>query len=265
MKDFTTGMYVQLLDALKAEGYQFQTIQSYFQAPLAKVVLIRHDIDLRAKSALQFARLENEHGIQATYYFRITKGSFNPTIIKEVARLGHEIGYHYEDLSLSNGDVFEAIQNFEKHLNDFRKLYPIKTVCMHGSSGSQHDNRDLWITNSLSDYGLIAEPYVSIDFNKVLYLTDTSQRWNGSKIALRDKVKSSFDFDFRTTGDVIKDIDKLPNQLMFTIHPELWASSFPQWLFVKIFFSAHTFYKVHYRNKKVLKQQKRERISNNGS
>ena len=42
--------------------------------------------------------------------------------------------------------LFElAICDFERNLRRFRKLYPVKTICMHGSPLSKWDNRDLWI------------------------------------------------------------------------------------------------------------------------
>ena len=39
------------------------------------------------------ARKEAEMGITATYYFRTHDDVFKPDIIREIADLGHEIGY----------------------------------------------------------------------------------------------------------------------------------------------------------------------------
>ena len=69
---------------------------------------------------------------------------FDKTIIKKIVGLGHEIGYHHEDLSLSRGDYKVAIKHFKVAMDRFRKLYPVKTICMHGSPLSKWDNRDLW-------------------------------------------------------------------------------------------------------------------------
>ena len=42
--------------------------------------------------------------------------------------------------------LFElAICDFGRNLEKFRKFYPVKTICMHGSPLSKWDNRDLWI------------------------------------------------------------------------------------------------------------------------
>ena len=82
----------------------------------------------------------------------------------------------------------KAIKSFERNLEKLRKLYPVKTVCMHGSPLSKWDNRDLWKRYDYRDYGIIAEPYFDIDFDEVLYLTDTGRRWDGDRVSVRDKI-----------------------------------------------------------------------------
>ena len=62
---------------------------------------------------------------------------------------------------------------------------------MHGSPLSKWDNRDLWKRYDYRDFGIIAEPYFDVDFNEVLYLTDTGRRWNNSKASVRDKVEGT--------------------------------------------------------------------------
>lgn len=218
-------------------------------------MILRHDVDLRNYAALRLAKAEAKMGISSTYFFRVVKQSYNPRVIRQIVDMGHEIGYHYEDLASHNGDYDQAIKSFETNLKMFKKFYPVKTVCMHGSSGSPYDNRDLWKRYSLSDYGLICEPYLNINYDKVLYLSDTGRRWNGFKMSLRDNVKSAYDYNFFGTKDILKAIDTLPNQILFTAHPEQWVDNLPEWLFVKAFSMAHTLYKVHYRNKKVNRER----------
>jgi len=255
LRDFSFDIYRLLIRKLKKAGYKFKTLQDYIADPSGRVVLIRHDIDLVAASSLRFAKVEKELGIQASYYFRSLNSTFKPDIIRKVATLGHEIGYHYEDLSRNNGDIKVALAEFGKHLRMFRKLYPVKTVCMHGSSGSPYDPRDMWKAANLADYDLIAEPYLSLDFNKVLYLSDTSQRWNGNKVAMRDKVQTDFQHSFTTTWDIMDSINKLPDQVMLTMHPELWTNSLVGWWAIKIIFMGHSLYKTKYRNLRVKRQQ----------
>ena len=40
------------------------------------------------------------------------------------------------------------------------------------------------------DFGIIAEPYFDVDFDDVLYLTDTGRRWDGDEFNIRDKVET---------------------------------------------------------------------------
>ena len=66
------------------------------------------------------AEIENNYGVRSTYYFRAKKNVFVPQIILKIAEMGHEIGYHYECLSDTNGDVEKALIDFEnlKKLRD---------------------------------------------------------------------------------------------------------------------------------------------------
>ncbi len=65
-------------------------------------------------SALLTARVEQELGIRATYYFRMNGTVFRPEIMREIEGMGHEVGYHYEVLGKAKGDHEMAIKMFEK-------------------------------------------------------------------------------------------------------------------------------------------------------
>jgi hypothetical protein len=254
MKDFTINSFHYLLASFKNAGFRFISFESYINNKNDKVVIVRHDIDDSKFRALKFAELENSLGIKASYYFRIKKCSFNKDLIKEVASLGHEIGYHYEDLSLNKGDYEKAIKSFERNLVIFRKLYPVKTICMHGRALSKIDNRTLWQKYDYRKYGITGEPYFDLDFNKVLYLTDTGQSWSGSKYSIRDKVKSSLNFQFKSTFDIINNINKLPDQIMITCHPDRWAFNSTEWYLI----NAHM--KIRDKLKRILFYNRSESI-----
>ena len=122
-------------------------------------------------------------------------------------------------------ELFElAICDFERNLEKFRKLYPVKTICMHGSPLSKWDNRDLWKRYNYRDFGIIAEPYFDIDYDEVFYITDTGRAWNNSKVSVRDKVASRFDIDIKSGLHLIELIlkNKLPDKIMLNVHPQRW-------------------------------------------
>ena len=84
--------------------------------------------------------------------------------------------------------------------------------------------------------GIIGEPYYDVDFDTVFYLTDTGRRWDGWKVSVRDKVPQKKmwvkqGLVFHSTQDIIdaaKD-GRLPDQIMFTFHPQRWHSRGVSW------------------------------------
>lgn len=240
--DFTLKKYTQLLQAFKNKGYRFVTFEQYCSDKRIlsdhKFVILRHDVDLNAENSLATARIEHSMDIRASYYFRTVKQSNKPVVIKTVADLGHEIGYHYEDMTICEGKADKAIDHFKIWLDYFRQFYPVKTICMHGSPRSKFDGRDLWKFYNYCDFGIIGEPYFDVDFSKVFYLTDTGRRWDGFNVSLRDKVTAYQDnwikdgLVFHSTEDVIRAIliGTLPKQMMMTTHPQRWTDNIIAWL-----------------------------------
>jgi len=223
--DFTLSTYRILLGTLKQQGFSFFTFSDFVSRPSGRKIVFRHDVDKLPDNSLRFARIQEELGIKGTYYFRVVPGSWDERIIKEIANLGHEIGYHYEDLNLAAGRLRDlepqrrrdnnkgphdrktarlqdhkrlenelvviAIEGFTKNLERLRKIVPVKTICMHGSPMSRWDSRLLWKYYDYRDFGIIGEPYFDVNFDEVLYLTDTGRRWGGESVAIRDKVQGA--------------------------------------------------------------------------
>lgn len=241
--DFTLDKYEQLLEALKAAGYVFLTMEEYADALQQqtelpeRVAIMRHDVDLKAVNSLRTAQIENRLGVCATYYFRVVRESNQPTIIRDIVALGHEIGYHYEDMAISNGDVDKAYEHFCLKLGYFRSLYPVKTICMHGAPTSRYDGRDLWKKYDYREQGIICEPYLDLDYSRLFYLTDTGRRWDGYNVSLRDKIPVYQDrwiadgLVFRHTDAILQALheNRFPSQVLFTTHPQRWNKSKVAW------------------------------------
>ena len=235
--DFTLTKYKELLLKLKEKGYDFITFESYCLDKDAlsdnSFVILRHDVDLKAENSLAVARIEYELGIQASYYFRVVKQSNKPEIIKAIAGLGHEIGYHYEDMSICEGDAEKAVAHFGKQLEYFRQFYPVRTICMHGAPRSKFDGKDLWKLYDYHDFRIIGEPYFDVDFSKVFYLTDTGRCWDGFNVSVRDKVPIYQEewikqgLVYHSSNDIIKAIveGNLPKRVMMTTHPQRWTDN----------------------------------------
>ena len=243
--DFTIIRYTQLITALQKQGFSFQTSNEFIKLPKEKVVLLRHDVDLKPENSLRTAQIEKNFGIKGSYYFRIVPCSWDEEIMSQIAMLDHEIGYHYETMDTvsrkwkvkrekcnSEQLIDKAYAEFCENLEKFRKIYPVKTICMHGSPLSKYDNRDIWKKYDYKKLDLIGEPFFDIDFNNVLYLTDTGRRWDGIKVSIRDKVLQTplqEKYHFKTTTDIINNIYTLPYQIMINVHPQRWNNHFLPW------------------------------------
>ena len=240
--DFTLKKYKRLLQAFLDCQYGFVTFENYClhktDLDAERFVILRHDVDLKAVNSLATAQIEHSLGIQASYYFRVVPQSNMPEIIKAIADLGHEIGYHYEDMTICEGDTQKAIAHFEKQLAYFRQFYPVKTICMHGAPRSRFDGKELWKSFDYHDYDIIGEPYFDVDFSQVFYLTDTGRRWDGFNVSLRDKVPVYQDewvrqgLVYHSTGDIIRAVENgnFPKHLMMTTHPQRWTDQRGEWL-----------------------------------
>jgi hypothetical protein len=232
-RDFTLDVYRSFLEAALEKGYLLTSYEDYVSRDLSdrKVLILRHDVDRLPQNSLATAMLQAELGVKGSYYFRIVPASFQPTYIKQIRDLGHEIGYHYEDMALAKGDVQQAITSFEQNLAKVSEFYPVKTICMHGSPLSKWDNRQIWEQYDYHDYGILAEPYFDIDFHRMLYITDTGRNWNKSSSSVRDKVSTSYNFQFASTYDLISQLKqgKLPDQIMQNIHPQRWSNTLTNW------------------------------------
>lgn len=228
--DFTQDCFKALLETLKAKKYNFSTFKEYILSGIQPInystIIFRHDVDRFPQNSKKLAELEHSIGINGTYFFRVVPESYDLKIMNKIADLGHEIGYHYEDVDLvyrsQKSDIRNqnravnkdklidfAYESFYKNLEMLRKNFDIKTICMHGSPRSKFDNKIVWEKYNYKDLGIIGEPYYDTDFNKFAYLTDTGRRWNGNKVSVRDKVTSKYKFDFKTTSQIIENIDVL--------------------------------------------------------
>jgi hypothetical protein len=234
--DFTIHNYKLLLQTLN-ENYTIQSFDDFIKTPLKESVILRHDVDRLPRNSLHFAKIQAALGIRGSYYFRAVPCSWNENIILEIKALGHEVGYHYENMDTCRGNIDKAWDDFRYNLDKLRKLVEVKTICMHGSPLSPYDNKELWKKYDYRSLGIIGEPYFDIDFDKVFYLTDTGRGWSGWKSSIRDKVPQQERWIkqglvFRSTNDVIQATrqGQMPDQVMFTFHPQRWNDKAGPWL-----------------------------------
>ena len=231
MQDFTTNMYTELCRTISGSGYSVPTIAEFMRTNPAPSLVLRHDVDRFPRTAFEMAKIENAFGLCATYYFRYTKAVFNRQIIKDIYEMGHEIGYHYETLARAGGDVPRSGQLFRDELAEFRRLVPVHTASMHGRPLSKWNNIDMWDRFSRTEFDLLGEAYLDIDYGSVRYYSDTGRTWHGSRYNLRDKVAGQDDtLEIETTEELISLIkSEQYDRICILTHPNRWAGSRFEW------------------------------------
>jgi hypothetical protein len=226
VRDFTLEKFRDLCRALQDRGFTPETLAGYLRQPdreRSRCVLLRHDVDISPAVALRMARMEQDLGVTASYYFRYPS-TFHPPSIRAIAALGHEVGYHYEVLTKSRGDAARAVRLFREELAAFRSVTPVATAAAHGGSRSAHDNRDIWNRCRFQDFDLLGEAYLSIP--GFLYFSDTGRTWS-PRGKVRDSIPNGRPVPehIRTSDDLVAWIGTTGGRhLALNAHPERWAA-----------------------------------------
>ena len=233
VKDFTLDVYNSLCKELIKLNFTLVSVDAFLNLnplPKTKYAIIRHDVDRIPLQALKMAEIEHRLGISSSYYFRIIDSVFKEDIISSISALGHEIGYHYEVLAKNSGNFSKAIEDFEVNLNRFRKIVPVNTICMHGSPLSHWRDYDLWREYDFEKFGIKGEAFLTLNYNKILYFTDTGRTWNNQVYNVRDKVSSNLNsLDVNSTTDLIRSLPNIEGDISINTHPHRWHDTFFRW------------------------------------
>ena len=236
--DFTIEKYTELCEAIAFSGYTPMTVRGYLEMgnPPLRLVVVRHDVDSTPKNESKTALVESDFGISATYYFRYKGSVFQPDVMRKIAGMGHEIGYHYETLDRAKGDYEKALEMFGRELAAFREVVDVKTISMHGNPLTQWDNRHLWRKHDFRDFGILGEAYLS--FSDIVYLSDTGRTW-GPAYNVKDRLpsdengegKHSVTPEVYSTDDVIKLIEtRQCHRLYLNTHAGRWQDGMFDWM-----------------------------------
>jgi len=100
--------------------------------------LIRHDVDITPWAALTMAEVEEEEGVETTYYFRLHAPYYNLLdadsldVVQRIAAMGHEVGLHYEPgFFLERGE--DPVEGTRRDIRVFEELvgFRTRTIAQH--------------------------------------------------------------------------------------------------------------------------------------
>ncbi len=222
---YPLGDYVALLSGLRDKGYALGPVVQYFEGVEAPFVFLRHDVDRLPARAAAAAEAEHALGLKATYYFRCdARQRFPEAVIRKVAALGHEIGFHYETAVRVGGDTNALAELFGIELAALRRIAEVKTIAAHGSPLSRHSNMDSAPLLNYRALGIVGDPREDFDFSRVMYITDTGGVF-GSPHNRRDKVDGRQWATPTPPRALIDRLDPAREPLvLLSTHPERWAA-----------------------------------------
>jgi hypothetical protein len=119
-----TREFLTVADALAAGGSQ------------SHHTLFRVDVERRLGKCFRLAKQLAAMGIPATFYVHTRTSTYRPRVLRTIADLGHEVGYHYECLDRFGGDFPKARALFLREVKMFRDDgIRLRTATGHGELG----------------------------------------------------------------------------------------------------------------------------------
>jgi hypothetical protein len=173
--DFTRLNYRRILQIV-TNTYRTGTIAQYKEESIQ--ALWRHDVDYSPQAALALGTIENEEGVQSTYYFNMRSEFYNlfePSVANIVQRLylmGHEIGLHFDAMQSDVSTATKLEMSLEKECKIFETIFGIKV-----KSFSFHNPSEL--TNNFKDelYGGLINAYNNDLMSRFVYCSDSNGYW----------------------------------------------------------------------------------------
>jgi peptidoglycan/xylan/chitin deacetylase (PgdA/CDA1 family) len=141
-----------------------------------KVFLIRHDVDFDITRAFRMAEIEKESNIVATYFILTTSESFNVlteynrTLLREISKMGHEIGLHF-DPSIYSGNPEKSVAK-EAEILSYACGDKINSISIHYPS----------IHGQYPIFKGYVNTYDPIMFSDKNYISDSGMDFRGKNI-----------------------------------------------------------------------------------
>ena len=198
--ELSKGMkrYAETVLEAVSRNYKSTSVINWFrnieQLKHERIVIMRHDVDHDAVTAMAMGYIEHQLGAKTTFYFRWITAEKEP--IDYLEQLGHEVGLHYEtiatycrlknitekeDVTPEIIDICRDILKFEIYL--FESRYGnIFSICSHGEEW----NRLLGVANIVLMKGQNPEDFNietwanSDELRKVpeIFVADSGNKWD---------------------------------------------------------------------------------------
>lgn len=220
--------YSRLLDDIREAGYQVHSVVTFWEQvkqgtlnSQTRYLVLRHDVDSDAKAARVMWELEQRHGIQSSYYFRLS--TIDISLMKAISQAGGEASYHYEEVATvakkhrlkTREQVYSAMNSmkelFSRNLADLRTRtgLPIITVASHGDFANRKTGVFNW--ELLLDEMFRKENNVELEAYDKAFLSHVGSRHTDSRLP-----------PYWTTEHPVKALERGEHVTLILIHPNNW-------------------------------------------
>ena len=173
--DFTLSHYKLILNKLK-ENHIFSSYDDFDVK--SRFVLKRHDVDFCLNNALKMAKIEFSLGVKSTYFLMLHCEFYNLLefknieIIKEIKKLGHDIGLHFDS------EFYNIIdENLLDEKISFERLILENFTCSKIKSFSFHNPSEFILTCDKDQYGGLINTYSKFFKLNLGYCSDSNGHW----------------------------------------------------------------------------------------
>jgi hypothetical protein len=233
---FSLDAYRDMIEWLHSGGYQITDYKDI--EPDQRQIILRHDIDMSLDAAVAVAEVEQQLGVQSTYFVLLRTEFYNifsrrgNDALQRLQALGHRIGLHF-DASYYHADKTDFAKMAQRECDILETVLgdEVKSLSLHRPHRSMLDN-NLNVPGRLNAY----EPRF---FRDIGYCSDSRGGWHYGPPNVNSAVKEGRAMQLLThpiwwdagrTDDVRSKLDKFALTRFDLIRSELAANcqSYPQ-------------------------------------
>lgn len=181
-EDFSTENYKYLIELI-SKNYSSVFFNEYDSKKQKQIVLLRHDIDLSISSSLRLANIEHHFGLKSTFFVNIHSEFYNffekdsIANLKEILKLGHSIGIHFDSTFWNLKDETQLVKNltFEKAIID-------EALGIKVNSFSFHNPTEFVLSFKKDSYAGLINTYSNRFMDEFKYCSDSNGYWRHERM-----------------------------------------------------------------------------------
>ena len=216
-----------LLEEALDAGYIVESIRAFWErlcrgdAPPARCLVLRHDVDTDPATAAAMWRVGTSLGIQGSFFFRLS--TVDVQLMRAIDQAGGDVGYHYEELAtIAKRRRVHDRETLLTHLPESRDRFRVNLGRLRDATGlrlgiaAAHGdfvNRRLLLTNSalLDDERFRSDIGIDLEVYDASFMRHVTSRHADTGYPR-----------FWMTGDPIEAMARREPVIYLLVHPRHW-------------------------------------------